>query len=143
MAVERIRLAIDAARRLGHGAAAGLIACAHGEEGARAQRLLPLPASPRHTRGMLPITHEAPAQVAAGVVEHYVFHTLLALLLRSIRVENKLRLMQMESALRHLEQSGDELHRHRNRLRQAEIIEEIEIMAGGIEESAADSSWKY
>jgi len=55
---------------------------------------------------------------------------LLALLLRSIRVENHMRLMQMETALRHLERGGEDLQRQRNRLRQEEIVEEIELMVG-------------
>ena len=55
---------------------------------------------------------------------------LLALVLRSIRVENRQRLMQMENALHHLEQGSDELARRRNRLRQEEIVEEIEVITG-------------
>jgi F-type H+-transporting ATPase subunit gamma len=76
------------------------------------------------------VINEAPATVAAGVAEHFLFHQLLALLLRSIRVENRQRLMQMENALRHLEQGSDELARQRNRLRQEEIVEEIEVITG-------------
>jgi len=45
-------------------------------------------------------------------------------------VENHMRLMQMETALRHLERGGEELQRQRNRLRQEEIVEEIELMVG-------------
>jgi len=52
-------------------------------------------------------------------------------LLRSIRVENHMRLMQMENALNHLDEGGDELMRQRNRLRQEEIVEEIELMTSG------------
>ena len=40
-----------------------------------------------------------------------------------------MRLMQMENALQHLERGGDDLKRQRNRMRQEEIVEEIEIMA--------------
>jgi F-type H+-transporting ATPase subunit gamma len=39
--------------------------------------------------------------------------------------------MQMETALRHLERGSEDMLRLRNRLRQEEIIEEIELMIGG------------
>ena len=38
-------------------------------------------------------------------------------------------LMQMENALRHLEQGSEELMRKRNRMRQEEIVDEIELMS--------------
>jgi F-type H+-transporting ATPase subunit gamma len=84
------------------------------------------------TRGNshLPFSYLPAVEVASGVAEHYLFHSLLALLLRSIRVENHMRLMQMETALRYLERGGEELQRQRNRLRQEEIVEEIELMVG-------------
>jgi F-type H+-transporting ATPase subunit gamma len=50
------------------------------------------------------------------------------LLLRAIRVENHMRLMQMENALNHLERTSEDLNRQRNRMRQEEIVEEIELM---------------
>ncbi|QPK61738.1 F0F1 ATP synthase subunit gamma [Methylomonas sp. LL1] len=109
----------------------GLMACLRDERGARAQRLWPLPVTaPNTNSNNPPLTYQPAREVAAGVAEHYLFHTLLALLLRSIRVENHMRLMQMETALRHLERGSDELQRQRNRLRQEEIVEEIELMVG-------------
>lgn len=108
----------------------GLMACIRDEQGARSQRLWPLPAVRRESSGYPPLTHAPAVEIAAGVAEHYLFHTLLALLLRSIRVENHMRLMQMETALRHLERGGEDLQRQRNRLRQEEIVEEIELMVG-------------
>ena len=41
------------------------------------------------------------------------------------------------NALRHLDEGRDELVRERNRLRQEEIVEEIELMASGRNESAS------
>jgi F-type H+-transporting ATPase subunit gamma len=108
----------------------GLMACIRDEQGARRQRLWPLPAVRHDSGGYPPLTHAPAAEVAAGVAEHYLFHTLLTLLLRSIRMENHMRLMQMETALRHLERGGEDLQRQRNRLRQEEIVEEIELMVG-------------
>lgn len=128
-AVDRMLLALGEARA-GLGVPAGLVACWRDEEGIRVKRLLPLPDLPLPPVH-LPYTHEPPPQVAAQVAEHCLYHGLLALLLRSIRSENRLRLLQMENALRHLERGSEELGRLRNRLRQEEIVEEIELMARG------------
>lgn len=128
-AIDRILAAVTELR--GRGAAPfGLLACFRDEQGARSERLWPLPAVRRDAEGFRPLTYMPAAEVATGIAEHYLYHTLLALLLRSIRVENHMRLMQMETALRHLERGGEELQRQRNRLRQEEIVEEIELMVG-------------
>lgn len=126
LAIDRI-IAAFAQASSEAGGPCGLVACLRDEDGPRTQRLLPLPVVPSQDPSRL-VTNEPLGVVAAGVAEHFLFHQLLALLLRSIRVENRQRLMQMESALRHLERSGDELTRQRNRLRQEEIVEEIEVM---------------
>ena len=127
--IDRILVAISALRSK-HNGAFGLKACIRDEEGARSQHLWPLPPTPSPNHSFPPITYEPTTEVATGIAEHYLFHSLLALLLRSIRVENHMRLMQMESALRHLDRGGEELQRQRNRLRQEEIVEEIELMVG-------------
>jgi F-type H+-transporting ATPase subunit gamma len=75
------------------------------------------------------LTNEPPERTAGGVAQQSMFHSLLALMLRSIRIENHMRLLQMENALQHLDRGRDDLTRQRNRLRQEEIIEEIELMA--------------
>lgn len=108
----------------------GVMACIRDEQAARCQRLWPLSTSSRGKKYSQPFTYAPLADVATGVAQHFLFHNLLALLLRSIRVENHMRLMQMETALRHLERGGEELQRQRNRLRQEEIVEEIELMVG-------------
>lgn len=109
----------------------GLMVCIRDEQAARSQRLWPLPPTAGGSvPPELPLTYQRPAEVAMGVAEQYLFHVLLALMLRSIRVENHMRLMQMETALRHLERGGEDLQRQRNRLRQEEIVEEIELMVG-------------
>lgn len=108
----------------------GLLACIHDESAARIQRLWPLPINRRELHRPTPISLSPPGEVAAGVARHYLYHSLLALLLRSIRVENHMRLLQMENALHHLQDGYQELARQRNRLRQEEIIQEIELMVG-------------
>ena len=107
-----------------------LMACFRDEKQPRCQQLWPLPIIRSQGNAYPPQTFSPLDEVASGVAEHYLFHTLLALLLRAIRVENHMRLMQMETALRHLEQGGEDLQRQRNRLRQEEIVEEIELMVG-------------
>jgi F-type H+-transporting ATPase subunit gamma len=128
-AIDRILAALAKAREAGDGATFGLVVCLRDEEATRTERLLPLPAAPRG--GEPPLMNEPPSKVAAGVAEHFLFHGLLAALLRAIRAENAMRLMQMENALRHLERGGEDLRLRRNRARQEEIVEEIELMTGG------------
>jgi len=128
--IERILPAIAELRQQ-HRGAPGLIACFRDEHGARSQRLLPAANERPAAAGYPPDIFASPVETAAGIAEHYLFHQLLAILLRSIRVENHMRLMQMENALSHLDEGGDELMRQRNRLRQEEIVEEIELMTSG------------
>lgn len=128
-AIDRILAAVAELRGAG-GSPFGLLVCIRDEQGPRRQRLWPLPVAHHSGKGYPPLTLAPVEQVVAGVAEHYLFHHLLALLLRSIRVENHMRLMQMETALRHLERGSEDLQRQRNRLRQEEIVEEIELMVG-------------
>ncbi len=106
----------------------GLVACFRDENGARVQRVLPWPVPRAAAAATKPVLNEAPAVVAAGVLRHCVYHALLGVLLSSIQCENHLRLMQMERALSHLEKSMEQLRLRKNRLRQEEIIGEIEGM---------------
>ncbi len=122
--IDRLLAAVDALRC---GGGAGLVVCLRDEDGARCQRLLPLERSAGTEA--LPLTLRPAPQVAVQVAEHALFHHLLALLLRAVRVENRMRLLQMENALRHLDEGRDDLRRQRNRLRQEEIIEEIALTA--------------
>jgi F-type H+-transporting ATPase subunit gamma len=131
-AVERLLPALDAARQLIPGEA-GVMVCYRDETAARSERLLPLPAAMANaTRSgatrFLPLLQEPASRVAEQVMAHYLFHALLVRLLHAIRVENRMRLTQMENALRHLERSGEDLLLQRNRLRQEEIVEEIEVI---------------
>ncbi|WP_150047937.1 F0F1 ATP synthase subunit gamma [Methylomonas rhizoryzae] len=119
---------LDAIEQLRDEHGFGLVACYRDEDGARSIRLWPLPHTRVDSAKLSPLTYAPPAQVAAQVAEHYLYHSLLALLLNAIRVENHMRLLQMETALHYLDQSGEDLHRQRNRLRQEEIVEEIELM---------------
>lgn len=127
MAIDRILAAIREVRTE-KGASSGLVVCLRDEGEARIQRLLPLPVITVES-GVSPLMNEPAEKVASSVAEHFLFHVLLSLQLRSIRVENRMRLMQMENALQHLDLGRVELKRQRNRMRQEEIVEEIESMA--------------
>lgn len=129
-AIDRILDAV-AGLRLDDPAEFGVIVCVRDDHAARCQRLWPLLSCIPESAGYPPVTLVPPTEVAAGVAEHYLYHSLLALLLCSIRVENHMRLMQMENALRHLDEGYEDLQRRRNRLRQEEIVQEIELMAAG------------
>ncbi|MDE1942994.1 MAG: F0F1 ATP synthase subunit gamma [Betaproteobacteria bacterium] len=125
-AIGRILDAVAEAQA-GLGEESGLMVGLRDMDEARCQRLLPF-AQPGQADRMLPFTQEAPPLLALKVAQQALFHRLLALLLRSVRAENHMRLLQMENALEHLERGRDELQRQRNRLRQEEIVEEIEVM---------------
>jgi len=107
-----------------------LLACLRDEQDSHIEQLWPILRINGKQPGYPPMTYEPLADVATGVSQHYLYHSLLALLLRAIRAENHMRLMQMETALRHLERGSEEMQRQRNRLRQEEIVEEIELMIG-------------
>lgn len=107
----------------------GLIACLHNKQLANTHRLLPF-ITPANTSKELPLTNEPPETVATSVAEHYLFHSMFALLLQSLYVENHMRLMQMESAIKHIDDKLEAMQIMRNRLRQEEIVEEIELIAG-------------
>jgi F-type H+-transporting ATPase subunit gamma len=130
LAIEQILPAITDLRQKQSGVP-GLIACFRDEHGASSQRLLPLTEEKPVSFAYPPYVFSSPEETAAGIAEHYLFHRILAILLRSIRVENHMRLMQMENALHHLEEGSSDLTRQRNRVRQEEIVEEIELMTSG------------
>lgn len=130
-AIDRI-LAALAAARAGAGSDSGLVVCLRDKEGPRCQRLLPLPRPTPGEGQSLPYTQEPPPRLAVQVAEQVLFHQLLAALLRAIRVENHMRLLQMENALEHLDRGRGDLLRQRNRLRQEEIVEEIETMISAL-----------
>lgn len=126
-AIDRMLAAVAEARKTA-GDHAGLVICFRDDAGARAQRLLPYSLEAGRNGGDLPLTNEPASRVATGVAQHYLFHLLLSLLLRSLRMENQMRLMQMENALQHIERNSEPLERLRNRLRQEEIVEEVELI---------------
>lgn len=126
-ALDSMLQAVEQARQR-VGGQAGLVLCLRDDAGAVVKRLLPLPQPESGGGRELPLTNEPPARVALGVAEHYLYHSLLALLLSALRVENRLRLIQMDNARQHIDRASAELMSARNRLRQEEIIEELELI---------------
>jgi F-type H+-transporting ATPase subunit gamma len=128
-ALDRILEAVEQARkRTGqrNGSHGGLVVCSRDAGAVALKRLLPLPREPGPGRPQAPLTNGPAPEVALGVAEHYLFHTLLALLTSALREENHLRLMQMENARQHIDRASATLTSQRNALRQEEIVEEIE-----------------
>ena len=107
----------------------GLIVCFRDKGAVKSQRLWPLADNLLNPKHPAPMTYAALDEVIVDVAEHYLFHKLLIALLQSILEENHLRLIQMEAALRHLDEGRYDLVLKRNRLRQEEIVEEIELMS--------------
>lgn len=110
--------------------ALGLVACLRGETRVERTRLWPPTLDAAPSPGLPSLLQEPAAKVATEVAEQYLFHALLGSLLRSLAQENRSRLMQMDNALRHIDESTERLHGQRNRLRQEEIVEEIEAISG-------------
>jgi F-type H+-transporting ATPase subunit gamma len=135
--VDRILAAITELQKTQH-TPFRLWACFRNEQRTHSQLLWPLPVQQATDQHFPPVTHLPLAEIAASIADQYLYHQLLALLLQSIRVENHMRLIQMETALRHLEQGTEEMQRQRNRLRQEEIVEEIELMIASKHKQAVD-----
>jgi F-type H+-transporting ATPase subunit gamma len=62
------------------------------------------------------------------LTEHYLYAVLHEVFHGSLMAENERRMMHMENALRRLDEQAEDLRRRRNRLRQEEITEEIEVI---------------
>ena len=107
----------------------GLVVCFRDNGEVKNQRLWPLADNLLNPKIPTPMTYTTTDEVIITVAEHYLFHKLLIALLQSIREENHMRLIQMETALRHLDEGREELLLKRNRLRQEDIVEEIELMS--------------
>jgi F-type H+-transporting ATPase subunit gamma len=75
-----------------------------------------------------PMLNLDPHSFLRGLVEMYLLAALQELLYGSLLAENQRRMQHMDSAVRRLERTSEELVLRRNVLRQEEITEEIEII---------------
>ena len=113
--------------------ATGLLLVAHDASGIRVRRLLPLQRPPR-PRSRFPLRlNLPPARFGTLLTEQYLYALLHAALYDSLLEENRRRADHMESALHRLGERLETLHRQRNRERQEEITEEIEILMLSLE----------
>lgn len=103
----------------------------HGsKDGIIVQKILPpfqhyLQQAPRFPHP--PLLHQDLHEFLAELTDHYLFAALHEMLYTSLMAENLQRVTHLEGAMKHLDDETTELVRQRNILRQAEIIEEIEI----------------
>jgi F-type H+-transporting ATPase subunit gamma len=75
-----------------------------------------------------PLLNLTPQAFFLGLVEHYLFTALHALLYESLLVENQRRLHHLDAAVHHLEEGSERLRQRIRGLRQEEMIEEIEVI---------------
>jgi F-type H+-transporting ATPase subunit gamma len=128
----RLMKAIDTALEAPGEGPLRLTVVAHDAESAAVQASLLRPFSgknggrPRFSRP--PMLNVHPKIMAADLAEQYLFARLSGLFDNSLLAENQSRLQHMENAIRHLDQETAEYLVRRNRLRQEEIIEEIEVL---------------
>ena len=86
-----------------------------------------------------PPDHNLPlGALLSRLTEHYFSAVLQQLLYSSLLVENKRRIRHLEGAVQHLDQNVENLKRRRNKLRQEEITNEIEILLMGAEFQGAN-----
>lgn len=80
-----------------------------------------------------PVLNQNLRSLLAELTDHYLFAALHGMLYASLMAENQQRVAHLERAMKHLDDKTAELMRQYNILRQAEIIEEIEInlLSGG------------
>ena len=105
-----------------------------GEDGIVMQKLLPPFQHCLHQMPYFPhppILNQSPREFLADLTDHYLFAALHDMLYTSLMAENRQRVAHLEGAVKHLDDESAELMRQSNILRQAEIIEEIEVILLG------------
>lgn len=128
----------------GGGALQGLTAHYHGGEGGEivARRLLPLPdlRQPRPRHAFPPLLNLEPFDFFSQLTDQYLYGVLHEVFYLSLMAENRQRLEHMDNALRKLDKDMARLKLRHNRLRQEEIIEEIEVILLSAEALRGDRS---
>jgi len=113
-----------------------------GEDGIVMQELLPpfqnyLRRAPHFPHP--PVLNQSPPEILVQLVDQYLFAALHQMLYTSLMAENRRRVAHLEGAVKHLDNKAAELSRQCNRLRQEEIIEEIEVIL--LSAASVDESW--
>lgn len=108
----------------------GVVLLLHGGTGPELRRLLPLSIG-ASSRPRMPFPMDLdldPADFLAAAMRQHLFAAPLAALYESLLVENRRRLDHMDQALRKMDDRLADLGRERNRRRQEEITEDIEMI---------------
>jgi F-type H+-transporting ATPase subunit gamma len=101
----------------------------HQSEKVGLRRLLPIQETvDAPVRSHAPLLNLQPRQFFSELTDQYLFAVLHEIFYSSLMVENRMRLEHMDRAIRRMERDQETLRLRYNRLRQEEIIEEIEII---------------
>ncbi|HET8707858.1 MAG TPA: F0F1 ATP synthase subunit gamma [Pseudomonadales bacterium] len=103
------------------------------DEGVVARALLPLPALPKPNPGATPLRYLPDAQLTAELISEWLRLALLSRLTRSLTLEHRWRLNQMQRAEHYLEEAGAKLKSVMQRQRQNEITVELENLMSALE----------
>jgi F-type H+-transporting ATPase subunit gamma len=94
---------------------------------ASCQTTLP-PVSGESAKGLPPLVNMPPHRLLGALLEQYLFALAHGWLFESLLAENQRRIQHLDQAVHKLERRCADLEKRRNRLRQEEIIEEIEVI---------------
>jgi F-type H+-transporting ATPase subunit gamma len=108
-----------------------LVCMFHDAAGVRTDRLLPpfeksKRIAPAYSDG--PLLNVPPQTFMLDLVDHYLLAALNHVLYMSLTVENQRRMTHLDRAVRHIDESTQDLARRCRSLRQEEIVEEIEVI---------------
>ena len=129
--IPRLARGLEDVLRRGHVARIDLEALSHapGDGGVKLTSLSSFPQDDLpQPPGNPPRINLPPAELLSELSERYLVLRLQDLLYGSLLVENEYRLRHMDAAIRRLDENSMGLRSKRNRLRQEEITEEIEIL---------------
>jgi len=95
----------------------------------KAKQLLPLALPQKESKfAYPPMLNLEPSRFLAQLTDHYLYAALHEAFYTALMVENHMRLEHMEKAIHLLEKNESQLRLNYNRVRQEEIIEEIEVI---------------
>lgn len=103
------------------------------EEEVKVRSLLPLPELPKPNKGAAPLRYLPDVQLKAGLLSEWLRLALLSTLTRSLTVEHRWRLNQMQRAEHYLEETGVKLKSTMQRQRQNEITVELENLMSALD----------
>ena len=103
----------------------------HDDNGITINRLLPPFQHQLHSPPAYPyppLLNLSAEELLIDLTDHYLLAALHQMLYASLMVENRRRVAHLEGAVKHMDEESSDLAQQCNRLRQEEIIEEIEVI---------------